>query len=87
MKKEVPFSVSRGDARSLVAQVADGLREAIVGGYYKPGEVVPTSRDLAPMLGVSRIVTIAALEELRQVALVEEAGFRGDVRDEGAGRL
>jgi len=64
MKKEVPFSVSRGDARSLVAQVADGLREAIVGGYYKPGEVVPTSRDLAPMLGVSRIVTIAALEKL-----------------------
>ena len=64
MKKEVPFSVSRGDARSLVAQVADGLREAIVGGYYKPGEVVPTSRELAPMLGVSRIVTIAALEKL-----------------------
>ena len=64
MKKKVPFSVSRGDARSLAAQVADGLREAIVGGYYKPGEVVPTSRDLAPMLGVSRIVTIAALEKL-----------------------
>ena len=64
MRKKVPFSVSRGDARSLAAQVADGLREAIVGGYYKPGEVVPTSRELAPMLGVSRIVTIAALEKL-----------------------
>ena len=64
MKKKVPFSVSRGDARSLAAQVADGLREAIVGGYYKPGDVVPTSRELAPMLGVSRIVTIAALEKL-----------------------
>lgn len=64
MRKKVPFSVSRGDARSLAAQVADGLREAIVGGYYKPGEVVPTSRELAPILGVSRIVTIAALEKL-----------------------
>lgn len=64
MKKKVPFSVSRGDARSLAAQVSDGLREAIVGGYYKPGDVVPTSRELAPMLGVSRIVTIAALEKL-----------------------
>ena len=32
MKKKVPFLVSRGDGRSLVAQVTDGLREAIVGG-------------------------------------------------------
>lgn len=64
MKKKVPFSVLKGDGRSLVAQVTDGLREAIVGGYYKPGDVVPTSRELAPMLGVSRIVTIAALEKL-----------------------
>jgi DNA-binding transcriptional regulator YhcF (GntR family) len=64
VKKKVPFSVLKGDGRSLVAQVTDGLREAIVGGYYKPGDVVPTSRELAPMLGVSRIVTIAALEKL-----------------------
>lgn len=64
MKKKVPFSVLKGDGRSLVAQVTDGLREAIVGGYYKPGDIVPTSRELAPMLGVSRIVTIAALEKL-----------------------
>ena len=64
MKKKVPFSVSKGDARSLVAQVADGFREAIVGGYYVPGDVLPSSRDLCPILGVSRIVTSAALEKL-----------------------
>jgi len=64
MKKKVPFAVSKGDARSLVAQVADGFREAIVGGYYVPGDVLPSSRDLCPILGVSRIVTSAALEKL-----------------------
>ena len=64
MKKKVPFTVSKGDARSLVAQVADGFREAIVGGYYVPGDVLPSSRDLCPILGVSRIVTSAALEKL-----------------------
>jgi hypothetical protein len=49
LKKKVPFLVSWGDGRSLVAQVTDGLREAIVGGYYKPDDVVSTSRELAPM--------------------------------------
>ncbi len=62
--KELPFSVNRNDARSLLDQVADGLRAAIVGGYYKPGDAIPSSRELCPLLGVSRIVTKAALERL-----------------------
>ena len=43
-KKTIPFSVSRNDSRTLFAQVSDGLREAIVSGYYAPGDVLPTSR-------------------------------------------
>ena len=52
--KPIPFTVARSDARTLLAQVADGLREAIVGGYYVPGDIVPSSRELARILGVSR---------------------------------
>lgn len=63
-RKKPPFEVSRNIARPLVAQVVDGLREAIVSGFYKLGEVVPSSRELVKMLGVSRIVTQAALERL-----------------------
>ena len=47
MTKRVPFSVNRNDSQTLVAQVADGLRQAIVSGYYKVGEVLPSSYELA----------------------------------------
>ncbi|MER2178287.1 MAG: GntR family transcriptional regulator, partial [Stenotrophomonas maltophilia] len=51
--------------RSLrLAQVADGLRDAIVSGCYAPGDIVPSSRALASGLGVSHIVTEAALKRL-----------------------
>lgn len=83
--KKIPFAVNRNDSRSLADQVTDGLRTAIVGGYYAPGEVVPTSRDLAPMLGVSRIVTIAALERLvAEGYLVSRPRIGSIVRDRNA---
>lgn len=64
MTKRVPFSVNRDDSQTLVAQVSDGLRQAIVSGYYKVGDVLPSSYELVKMLGVSRIVTRAALSKL-----------------------
>ena len=63
-QKPIPFSVSRNDSRTLLAQVADGLRGAIVSGYYAPGDVLPSSRELARSLGVSMIVAAPALKRL-----------------------
>ena len=68
--KEIPFSVNRNDVRPLFNQVVDGFREAIMSGYYAPGDKIPSSRDLCPILGVSRIVTQAALEQLAADGLV-----------------
>ena len=51
-----PFAVVKNDERSLVAQVLDGLRSAIVSGYYKPGSLLPPMRTLSKMCGVSMIV-------------------------------
>ena len=86
-KKKLPFAINRSDARSLAAQVTDGLRTAIVDGYYAPGDTLPTSRDLAPMLGVSRIVTIAALERLAAEGYtVSRPRIGSVVRDRGAKR-
>ena len=82
MTSTLPFSVNRNDARSLLDQVADGLRTAIVGGFYKPGEELPSSRELCPMLGVSRIVTSAALERLvAEGYILTRRGLRPAVRD------
>ena len=84
-KKKLPFAINRSDARSLAAQVTDGLRTAIVDGYYAPGDTIPTSRDLAPMLGVSRIVTIAALERLvAEGYIVSRPRIGSVVRDRAA---
>ena len=54
--KEIQFSISSNDARTLLDQVVDGFREAIASGNYKPGDKIPSSRALCPVLGVSRAV-------------------------------
>ncbi len=83
--RSLPFAVNRNDARPLVDQVADGLRMAIVGGFYCPGDEIPSSRELVPLLGVSRIVTSAAISRLAKEGLVlTRHGLRPVVRDHGA---
>ena len=70
MGKKIPFSLDRNDSRSLARQVADGFRKAIVDGYYLHGDVLPSVRDLAPLLGVSVIVTSAAIKQLGEEGFV-----------------
>ena len=84
-RKRVPFSVNPNDVRTLVDQVADGLRSAIADGWYRPGEAVPPSRDLAPLLGVSRRVTKTALERLvREGFIISRPRIGSVVRDRAA---
>ena len=49
----LPFAVARSSRTTLVNQVAEGLRRCIASGFYRAGDVLPTTRDLAEMLGVS----------------------------------
>ena len=86
MKDEtLPFTVNRNDARSLVDQVADGVRQAIVSGRWRVGDEIPSSRELCPLLGVSRIVTKAALARLSAEGyILARTGLKPVVRDPGA---
>ena len=43
MLARVPFRIDRMRPRALVRQMTDGLRDAIVTGYYKPGDRLPIS--------------------------------------------
>lgn len=70
IKRKVPFSVNRSDSRPLVTQVIDGMRQAIVSGFYRCGDVVPSYRELASTLGVSTIVTKSALRQIAEERLV-----------------
>ena len=75
----LPFAINRNDLRTLVEQVTDGLCGAIANGYYRAGDVLPGSRELAETLGVSRIVTLAALRKLTEDGFVDARPRIGSV--------
>lgn len=64
MKSRVPFRIDRSLPQSLVGQMTDGLRDAIVTGYYKPGDTLPTIHEWTRMLEVSIRVPEGALANL-----------------------
>ena len=61
---ELLLSVSRDRSRTLGAQVEDQLRGAIRDGALRPGARVPSTRDLARQLGVSRRIVVDAYAQL-----------------------
>ena len=56
--------LDRGSWVKLPHQVADALRRAIADGAWKPGEKLPSTRDISVELGVSRRVAADALRIL-----------------------
>ncbi|SDG86909.1 FadR/GntR family transcriptional regulator [Pelagibacterium luteolum] len=56
---------------TLVVQVANSLREAILGGAYQPGDKLPSEARLTESHGVSRTVVREAIAALRSDGLVE----------------
>ena len=61
---ELLIDMDRGGAESLRAQVERQLREAIRRGTLRPGSEVPSTRDLAQRLGVSRPLVMEAYAQL-----------------------
>jgi GntR family transcriptional regulator/MocR family aminotransferase len=59
-----PVSIDRRSATPLYRQVYDGYRDAIVLRRLRAGERVPSTRDLARELGISRIPVLTAFEQL-----------------------
>jgi GntR family transcriptional regulator/MocR family aminotransferase len=61
MHLAIPLSREAGP---LFAQVYSGLRGAILAGAFRSGEKLPSTRDLAEELGVSRTVVLLAYDQL-----------------------
>lgn len=57
----IPLSKRGGP---LFRQVYLGLREAILSGVFSSGEKLPSTRDLAEQLGISRTVVLLAYDQL-----------------------
>lgn len=65
------ISVDRTHAQPLYRQISDQLRQAILSGRLAPGTVLPSSRNLAAELGVSRNTTVQAYDQLTAESLIE----------------
>ncbi|MFB8005615.1 PLP-dependent aminotransferase family protein [Nocardia sp. NPDC056000] len=61
---DLPLVVDRDSSVPLAVQVADGLRGAATTGALRGGDRLPSSRELAARLGVSRTVVTAAYDQL-----------------------
>ena len=61
---ELLLTVTRDGSRTLGAQIEDGLRQAIREGALKAGTQVPSTRDLARQLGISRRIAVDAYSQL-----------------------
>ncbi len=73
--KDIPFKVERSAPGSLSKQMTDGLREAIVSGHFKPGDILPTILEWSHLLGVSIRVPEASVAALvREGLLVAQKG-------------
>ena len=83
---KVPFSIDRSRPRSLVEQMTDGLREAILTGYYKPGDVLPTIHEWTRMYEVSIRVPEGAIANLVKEGLVVTRPRHGCVVQPQPGR-
>jgi len=70
-----PLSLDRGSRVPLAVQLADALRAVTAQGSLRAGDRLPSTRQLATELGVSRTVTAAAYDQLLAEGWV--AGRRG----------
>jgi len=58
------FTIDRDEAKPLYRQVYDGYREAILRGDLVPGQKIPSSRELASEIHISRFPVLHAYAQL-----------------------
>lgn len=65
------LTVERSSDEPLHRQVYDGLRRAILEGFLRAGQRVPSTRALAAELGISRLPVLSAYEQLLHEGYLE----------------
>jgi GntR family transcriptional regulator len=72
-----PVKPNRGASVELHEQVAAQIRRAIADGEARPGDRLPSARDLAAVLGVNRNTVLRALRTLRDEGILDFTRGRG----------
>lgn len=74
------------DTKKLYRQIADSIAAEIESGRYKPGDRLPTERDLALQFGVSRPTLREALIALEILGMIEARHGHGILVVENKGK-
>jgi GntR family transcriptional regulator len=59
-----------GGYAPLYARLRQALHERVMSGEWRPGDQIPTIRQIGELYGVSRITVVQALDELSRVGLL-----------------
>ncbi len=73
------FRIDFAGAEPLFRQLADQIRAAAARGELRPGERLPSARELADSLNISLHTVLHAYQELRDEGLIELRRGRGAV--------
>ena len=65
-----PASPLPGGRAPLYSRLRQAIRERVVSGEWRPGEQIPTIRQLGAVYGVSRITVVQALDSLAREGLL-----------------
>ena len=65
------------ESDTLYRQIAEIWREKIVTGEYKPGDALPSERDISESLGVRRIPVREAMKSLEYLGIVKQVRGKG----------
>lgn len=75
--ENVVWKIDKGDPRPLYYQVKGMLRENILRGTWKPGELLPTEESFCKRLGVSRVTVGRAINDLVAEGLIVRVQGKG----------
>ena len=76
---EMPFQVDHKLSVNIATQVTDGIRQAILSGFYKPGDLLPKALDFTRGLHVSIRAIQAAYRTLKKEGLISPRRRLGTV--------
>ena len=82
---QLTIPISR-QGEPLFRQVYRGIRQAALSGALRPGERLPSTRDMAEQLGVSRTVVLLAYDHLLAEGFVTGRGGSGTFVSSGMAR-
>ena len=84
--KNLPVTLDRESPIPLYRQIVDRIRSDVARGLLRPGDRLPTTRELARSLGINRLTVSRAYSQLSEEGAIASHVGRGTYVADGGGR-